>query len=72
MPTEAPAQLRISLLAEVPEELYEAMQQYLDNHPDWSQHRVFCAALSLFLMQSGQADRSVNRLYLDSVFDYAS
>lgn len=63
---------RISLLVEVPEELHEALQNYVDVHPTWSQHRVFCAALSLFLMQNGQSDRQVNRIYLDALFDYAA
>lgn len=63
---------KISLNVEVPEELYEAMQGYVETHPAWSQHRVFCAALSLFLMQNGVSDRRINRLYLDSVFDYAA
>lgn len=63
---------RISLFAEIPEELYEALQAYLETHPNWSQHRVFSAALSLFLMQNGDCDRSVSRIYLDTLFDYAS
>ncbi|MGF1570057.1 MAG: DUF2811 domain-containing protein [Nodosilinea sp.] len=62
---------KVSLFAEIPEELHEALQSYLDNHATWSQHRVFCAALSLFLMQSGSCDRDVNRIYLDALFDYA-
>ncbi|MBD0266906.1 DUF2811 domain-containing protein [Pseudanabaena sp. FACHB-2040] len=63
---------RVSLLAEIPEELHEALQNYLDTHPAWSQHRVFCAALSLFLMQNGTRDRSVNQIYLDALFDYVN
>lgn len=63
---------RISLNIEVPEELHEAMQHYLDTHPAWSQHRICCAALSLFLMQNGVSDRRINRLYLDAVFDYVA
>jgi hypothetical protein len=39
---------RISLNVEVPEELFEAMRDYVETHPSWSQHRVFCAALSLY------------------------
>jgi hypothetical protein len=62
---------RISLNVEIPEELHGALQTYLDTHPAWSQHRVFCAALSLFLMQNGTCDRQVNRIYLDALFDYA-
>jgi len=63
---------RISLNVEVPEELHSAMVAYVESHPAWSQHRVFCAALSLFLMQNGVTDRRINRLYLDTVFDYAA
>lgn len=70
---------KVSLMAEVPEDLYNALQVYLDGNPAWNQHRVFCAALSLFLMQSNQGDgqkstakghRDVNRIYLDALFDY--
>ncbi|MGB3309564.1 MAG: DUF2811 domain-containing protein [Nodosilinea sp.] len=70
---------KVSLMAEVPEELYEALQVYLDGNPAWNQHRVFCAALSLFLMQNVRGDgqrsdskghRDINRIYLDALFDY--
>ena len=63
---------RISLNAEIPDELHRALLGYLDAHPTWSQHRVFCAALSLFLMQNGTCDRGVNRIYLDALFDYSA
>jgi len=63
---------RISLNLEVPEELHQALQDYLDDHPAWSQHRLCCAALSMFLMQNGVANRRINRLYLDMVFDYTA
>jgi hypothetical protein len=63
---------RISLNVEIPEELFKAMETYVESHPTWSQHRVCCAALSLFLMQNGVSDRRINRLYLDTVFDYAA
>ncbi|MDJ0704053.1 MAG: DUF2811 domain-containing protein [Leptolyngbyaceae cyanobacterium MO_188.B28] len=62
----------ISILAEIPEELHESLQGYLETHPTWDQDRVFCAALSLFLLQNGQSDRSTSRIYLDSLFDYAA
>lgn len=70
---------KVSLMAEVPEDLYNALQVYLNGNPAWNQHRVFCAALSLFLMQSNQGDsqksavkghRDINRIYLDALFDY--
>jgi len=63
---------QVSLYAELPEELHEALTVYLESHPSWTQNRVFNAALSLFLMQNGHCDRSINRIYLDSVFDLAA
>jgi hypothetical protein len=78
MTLNAPAP-KVSLMAEVPEELYNALQVYLDGNPAWNQHRVFCAALSLFFMQDSTYDsqrsaakghRDVNRIYLDALFDY--
>ncbi len=69
----------VSLMAEIPEELNDALQQYLDRNPAWSQHRVLCAALSLFLMQNSpsdpqtlaaKGDRDISRIYLDALFDY--
>jgi hypothetical protein len=61
---------KVSLMAEVPEDLYEALQTYLEGNPAWNQHRVFCAALSLFLMQDSGCRRDVNRIYLDALFDH--
>ncbi|ABW32371.1 DUF2811 domain-containing protein [Acaryochloris marina] len=58
----------ISILADIPEELHETLINYLEDHPDWDQDRVFSAALSLFLMQYGQSDRRTARVYLDSLF----
>ncbi|ABW31567.1 DUF2811 domain-containing protein [Acaryochloris marina] len=58
----------ISILAGIPEELHETLINYLEDHPDWDQDRVFSAALSLFLMQYGQSDRRTARVYLDSLF----
>ncbi|WP_242024743.1 MULTISPECIES: DUF2811 domain-containing protein [Cyanophyceae] len=63
---------KVSLMAEVPEDLYNALQVYLDGNPAWNQHRVFCAALSLFLMQNSECARDVNRIYLDALFDYTT
>lgn len=58
---------RISLLAEVSEDLHKSMQQYLDEHPGWDQGQVFSAALSLFLLQNGHRDAAVSQVYLGTV-----
>ncbi|MBE9059585.1 DUF2811 domain-containing protein [cf. Phormidesmis sp. LEGE 11477] len=61
-------QQTVSLSVEIPEELHTSIQQYLDVRSSWSQDRLFCAALSLFLMQNGVTHRQVSRIYLDSLF----
>ena len=66
----------ISILAEIPEELHESLQNYLETHPSWDQDRVFAAALSLFLLQndhgkasnSGDNYRACARVYLETLF----
>ncbi|MEO1620680.1 MAG: DUF2811 domain-containing protein [Cyanobacteria bacterium J06632_3] len=35
----------------------------------WSQDRLFCASLALFLMQNGSPEPHISRLYLDSLFN---
>jgi Protein of unknown function (DUF2811) len=67
---------QISILAEIPEELHESLQSYLETHPNWDQDRVFAAALSLFLLQNGdrktaesaQNYRACTRVYLETLF----
>jgi hypothetical protein len=58
----------VSLLVEIPEDLHVSIQTYLDSHPNWSHERLFCASLSLFLMQNGASTQTVSRIYLDSLF----
>jgi len=58
----------VSILADIPEELYESLKSYLETHPEWDQDRIFAAALSLFLLQNGDSDRRAARVYLDTLF----
>ena len=59
----------VCLHVEVPEVLYEVMQEFIEHRPDWSRERLLCAALSLFLLQNGASNRQTSRLYLNSIFD---
>lgn len=65
-------QQSVSLSVEIPEDLHVSVQYYLDIHSRWSQDRLFCAAISLFLMQNGVTERQVSRIYLDSLFGQQS
>lgn len=68
----------VSVLAEIPEELHESLQSYLESHRDWDHDRIFTAALSLFLMQNSNSDtpdasrdyRRAARSYLESLFNH--
>ncbi len=57
-----------SNLNEIPETLREPLQEYLERNPDWDMSRVLTAAVSLFLLQNGDEDRSVSRTYLNALF----
>ncbi|BBA78972.1 hypothetical protein RGRSB_0385 [cyanobacterium endosymbiont of Rhopalodia gibberula] len=48
----------VSIFAEIPEELYESLKNFLETHPNWDLDRVFTAALSLFLLQNQNDDIS--------------
>jgi hypothetical protein len=61
----------ISLFTEIPETLHESLKIYLDAHPDWDENRVLTAALSLFLLQNGESDRSCARVYLETLFQHS-
>jgi hypothetical protein len=58
----------VSILAEIPEDLYQSLERYLSRYPEWDKERVFCAAISLFLLQNGERDRRASRVYLNSIF----
>ncbi|MEA5463323.1 DUF2811 domain-containing protein [Leptothoe sp. PORK10 BA2] len=66
-----PTSSTVSLMIEIPEDLHLSIQDYLNTHELWSQERMMQAALSLFLMQNGVNQPSVNSLYLDSLFGCA-
>ncbi len=67
--------MNISLLTEIPEELHESLQNYLETHPTWDQDGIFAAALSLFLSQQGHhstekassSKPTPNRIYLETL-----
>lgn len=70
VPATVPA--TVSLMIDIPENLHQSIQGYLDTHESWSQERMMQAALSLFLLQNGVNHPQVNSLYLDSLFGYSA
>jgi hypothetical protein len=62
----------VCLQVEIPEELHNMVQRFLQNHDRWDQDRLFQAALALFLIQHGLSDRYTSRLYIDTLFQSAA
>ena len=52
----------------LPEPLSQHLEVFAAQRPDWTQERIICSALSLFLLQNGVSDRAVSEVYLRSMF----
>jgi hypothetical protein len=66
IPDHLPA--HVSVVNEFPEDLYEAMREFISSRPNWDQYRLLQAAVAGFLFQHGCSDRAVSRHYLDGLF----
>ncbi len=58
----------VSVVNEFPEDLYDAMREFVRTHPQWDQYRLMQASLAGFLFQHGSTDRAVARHYLNGLF----
>ena len=58
----------ISFKCELQENLQKAMQDFVDEHPNWDQYRILQAAIAGFLMQKGFQNRDLTRLYIGNMF----
>lgn len=58
----------VSVENQFPEDLYDAMREFVRVHPQWDQYRLMQVALAGFLFQHGSQDRAVARHYLDGLF----
>ena len=58
----------VSFIEEVPVYLNEAMRKYLDDHPNWDQHRLMQAAISGYLLEKGVTSIEIRRFYSQSMF----
>ena len=58
----------ISFKCELHENLQQAMNEFLEKHPNWDQYRIIQAAIAGFLMQKGFQNRELTRLYIGNMF----
>ena len=66
IPDHAPQTLSVE--NQMPQDLFDAMREFIHHHPQWDQYRLMQAALAGFLFQHGCQDRAVARHYLDGLF----
>ena len=58
----------ISFKCELHETLQNAMNAFVEEHPNWDQYRLLQAAIAGFLMQKGFQNRDLTRLYIGKMF----
>ncbi|AIQ97972.1 DUF2811 domain-containing protein [Prochlorococcus sp. MIT 0801] len=58
----------ISFQTEIPKQIQQAMEVYIEKHPNWDQYRLLQAALAGFLIQNGISSRLITRLYIGNMF----
>ena len=58
----------ISFKFELQRNLQKAMQEFIEEHPNWDQYRILQAAIAGFLMQKGFQNRDLTRLYIGNMF----
>jgi len=58
----------VSFIEVVPTYLNEAMRKYIDDRPNWAQHRLMQAAISGYLLEKGVKSLEMRRFYTQSMF----
>ena len=58
----------ISFQTEIPKQIQQAMNVFIEKHPNWDQYRLLQAALAGFLIQNGISSRLITRLYIGNMF----
>ena len=58
----------ISFKCELQETLQKAMNEFVEQHPNYDQYRILQAAIAEFLMHKGFQNRDLTRLYIGKMF----
>ena len=62
----------ISFIEDVPVYLNDAIRKFIDEHPNWDQHRLMQAAISGYLLEKGVTSIEMRRFYSQSMFSKKS
>ena len=57
----------VSFIEDVPVYLNDAMRRFIDDHPNWDQHRLMQAAISGYLLEKGGTSLEMRRFYTQSM-----
>jgi hypothetical protein len=57
----------ITIMFDIPDELYESLRQHLEAHPDWDSDRFGTVALALLLLQNGRDEKAIAAAYLNAL-----
>ncbi len=58
----------VSFIEDVPVYLSDAIRKFIDEHPNWDQHRLMQAAISGYLLEKGVTSLEMRRFYSQSMF----
>ena len=58
----------ISFIEDVPVYLNDAIRKFINEHPNWDQHRLMQAAISGYLLEKGVTSIEMRRFYSQSMF----
>ena len=58
----------ISFKCDLHGNLQQAMNKFVEDHPNWDQYRILQAAIAGFLIQKGFQNRDLTRLYIGKMF----
>ena len=63
-PINSQAESIVSFIEDVPVYLNDAMRKYLDDHPNWDQHRLMQAAISGYLLEKGVTSLELSLIHI--------
>ena len=58
----------VRFIEDVPVYLNDAIRKFIDEHPNWDQHRLMQAAISGYLLEKGVTSIEMRRFYSQSMF----
>ncbi len=68
LPIDSETESIVSFIEDVPVYLNDAIRKFINEHPNWDQHRLMQAAISGYLLEKGVTSIEMRRFYSQSMF----